>query len=403
MAAERLSSAGIEVHVFDAMPSPGRKFLRAGIGGLNLTHAEDMANFETRFNTPEVSRWLSAFGPNEVRRWAAALGIDTFVGSSGRVFPKGLKAAPLLRAWLHRLRGQGVRFHMHHRWQGFSANHSAHELIHVFSTPQGEAQIRAQAAVLAMGGGSWARLGSNGAWRETLVTLGIPCTPFSAMNCGFDVPWTQQLLSQHAGAPLKSVALRLESPGSDAPLFHRKGEALISRHGIQGGLIYAASRDIQTLLHAHGEAILWWDLFPDRSVSELEEMLRFPRGKLSMGNWLRKRVGLTGARLSLVFELNTPIPESPLQIARSLKRLPMKVTSARPVDEAISTGGGVTLESVDAQLGVRSQPGLFVAGEMLDWDAPTGGYLLTACLASGVIAGKGAAAYLQGNSPHAGG
>lgn len=397
MAAQRIGAAGIPVHVVDAMPSPGRKFLRAGVGGLNLTHSEPAAKFLTRYSPADaVTPWIADFDADSVRAWASDLGVETFAGSSGRVFPVTLKAAPLLRAWLQRLREHGVTLHTRHRWLGFGAPlagaHAAHTLHHL-QTPDAEVCIRAQAVVFAMGGGSWARLGSDGLWQDALRHAGIACAPFQPANCGFDYPWSETLLERYAGAPLKSLALAI--PCSHEPDFYRKGEALISRHGIQGSLVYAASRHLREEISRHGQVTMFWDLFPELTVEDIRTTLAAPRGKDSLGNWLRKRLGLDGARLSLVYELGGQQARDIQRLPALLKRLPQTLHAARPLDEAISTAGGVTLAQLDKHLMVAAMPGVFMAGEMLDWEAPTGGYLLTACLASGKRAGDGVVDWLK--------
>jgi len=397
MAAEQIAAAGVPVHVIDAMASPGRKFLRAGIGGLNLTHAEPAADFGQRYAPPTaVAPWLQCLDAAGVRAWAAGLGIPTFVGSSGRIFPEGLKAAPLLRAWLQRLRANGVSLHMRHRWQGFatagSVSHGA--TCHRIATPVGEQQVCARAVVFALGGGSWARLGSDGRWRESLQAAGVECAPLQPANCGFDYAWSETLLQRHAGAPLKGVALRVIQHGCEC--FARKGEALISRHGIQGSLIYAASRLLRDTIAREGAVTVCWDLFPEREEAQLCRALQATQGKQSFSSFLRKRLGLEGVRLALVHELAGPALREPAQLARALKCLPQTLRATRPLDEAISTAGGVTLAQLDDTLMLRNRPGVFFAGEMLDWEAPTGGYLLTACLASGKLAGQGVLGWLQG-------
>ncbi len=412
MAAEQLSNAGIAVHVCDAMPSVGRKFLRAGIGGLNLTHAENTQSFRSRYSHSEsdvdgadgkgvetVSSWLQDFDADALRRWAQQLGVETFVGSSGRVFPVGLKAAPLLRAWLHRLREQGCVLHTRWRWVGFSEAHSAttqsgpfHTLV--FETPDGTQKVSAQAVIFALGGGSWARLGSDGCWLPVLAQAGVDCSALKPANCGFDYDWSMRLLEQFAGSPLKSVGLTVQDARGQV-VFSRKGEALVSRHGIQGSLIYAASRHIRDLIDHEGAARICWDLLPDRTLAQVQAALRAPRGKDSLSNWLRKRLGLEGVRLSLFHELAGKTCSDVDQLAGLLKQLPQTLHKARPIDEAISTAGGVLLSAVDDQLMSAAIPGLFFAGEMLDWEAPTGGYLLNASFASGRRAGQGAIAWLE--------
>jgi len=396
MAAEQIANAGVAVHIIDAMPSPGRKFLRAGVGGLNITHAETSTDFQSRYSPRgAVAPWLARFDAAAVRAWAAGLGVETFVGTSGRVFPVGLKAAPLLRAWLQRLRAGGVVMHTRHRWLGFAIPASescATGTVQRLQTPQGEIQVRAQTVVFALGGGSWARLGSDGLWQSVMADAGIACSPWQAANSGFDYAWSEALLSRYAGAPLKGIALTV--PSCHEPGFERRGEALISRHGIQGSLVYAASRLLREEIARHGEVTLYWDLFPDHDEASLRAALQTVRGKESLSNWLRKRVGLEGARLSLLYELGGAASRDPGQLPALLKRLPQTLRKPRPLDEAISTAGGVSLTQLDAHLMLTACPGVFFAGEMLDWEAPTGGYLLTACLASGVVAGEGVLQYL---------
>jgi uncharacterized flavoprotein (TIGR03862 family) len=396
MAAEQIAAAGVPVHVIDAMPSPGRKFLRAGIGGLNLTHAEPASDFLQRYSPcAAVTPWLQCLDAEGVRAWAAGLGVATFVGSSGRVFPVGLKAAPLLRAWLQRLRAGGVTLHMRHRWLGFVTSGLVPQdcRAHHIETPTGEHQVCARAVVFALGGGSWARLGSDGRWREPLQAAGVECAPLQPANCGFDYAWSETLLQRHAGAPLKGVMLRVFQ--NEQEVFSRKGEALISRHGLQGSLIYAASSLLREAIAREGTVTLCWDLFPKRAEADLRLTLQAPRGKQSQSSFLRKRLGLDGVRLALVHELAGPTLRDPAQLARALKCLPQTLRATRPLDEAISTAGGVSLAQLDGALMLRHRPGVFFAGEMLDWEAPTGGYLLTACLATGKRAGQGVLGWLQ--------
>lgn len=394
MAAEQLASAGFGVHVYDAMPSPGRKFLRAGIGGLNLTHAEPFQYFLDRYSDPHgLLPWLQTFDANAMRDWAQSLGIETFVGSSGRVFPVGLKAAPLLRAWLHRLREQDVILHTRRRWLGMT-NEPAHGTqLHSFEGPDGLASIRSSVAILAMGGGSWARLGSDGRWCQPLTSLGIECTPLRPANCGFEYTWSALLLERYVGTPVKSVALSIFSGNTE--VFCRRGEALISEYGVEGSLIYAASRFIREQIEHAGEATVYWDLLPDHSCAQIESALRNGKSKESLSNRLRKRLRLDGSRLGLFYELRGTAGRDVVELSGLLKKLPQSFHNVRPIDEAISTAGGVCLGALDEALMSRRVPGLFCAGEMLDWEAPTGGYLLNACFASGVIAGRGAVSYLR--------
>jgi uncharacterized flavoprotein (TIGR03862 family) len=394
MAAETARAAGIEVDLYDAMGSVGRKFLLAGKGGLNLTHAEIPERFVERYGArqSEIGRWLAAFDAQAVRAWARGLGVETFVGSSGRVFPADMKAAPLLRRWVRRLRESGVVFHMHHRWLGWQA----HDTLH-FATPQGQRAVPADAVLLAVGGASWPKLGSDGAWVAPLELAGIDVAPLQPANCGFEIAWSEHLRSHFAGVPLKpAVALWTDRRGV---VHRRQGEFVLSEYGIEGSLVYAIGAELREQIREHGEALLKLDLVPGYTEPVLAERLAAPRGKHSMGDWLRRRAGLDGAKNALVFELvDKPTLTDPVALAAQLKALPLRLRAPRPVAEAISTAGGVRLEAVDEHLMLRARPGVFCAGEMLDWEAPTGGYLLTACLASGRLAGGGAARWLQRQS-----
>lgn len=422
MAADVLSQAGVQVHLFDAMPSVGRKFLLAGKGGLNLTHAEPAERFHTRFGErqAQVQPWLSQFGAQSVRDWAHALGVDTFVGSSGRVFPQEMKAAPLLRAWLHRLRhpvsGVPVQFHMRHRWMGWQGDALAFE-----SGAAGGARVarvRAKVALLALGGASWPRLGSDGAWVPVLAAQGVQLASLQAANCGFDVlgrdgqGWTAHFRERFAGHPLKSVVLRVGAGGEAGPLvgagmghapaparFERQGEFVITDTGIEGSLVYAASAWLrQDLLQ--GKATAWLDLLPDKTPEQVLKEVRWPRGSRSLSSHLKSRLGIDGVKMGLLHELCTAADlAQPEVLAPVLKNLPVALKSPRPVAEAISTAGGVALEGLTSELMLHKRPNVFCAGEMLDWEAPTGGYLLTACLASGWRAGHGMLAQLQALSP----
>lgn len=391
MAAEVASAAGISVHVYDAMGSAGRKFLLAGKGGLNLTHSEPFARFVERYGTrhAEVARWLTEFDADALRVWARELGVETFAGSSGRVFPADMKAAPLLRAWLRRLRESGVTFHMRHRWLGWQA----HDALH-FATPQGQCAVPVGAVVLALGGASWPRLGSTGAWVEPLTQAGVNVAPLRPANCGFEVCWSDYLISRFAGAPLKSVVAHWTDRAGIAHA--RQGECVLSEYGVEGSLIYAVGAELREQLAERGEASLRLDLAPGYNLPALAERLAAPRGKHSIGDWLRRRAGLDAAKCALVFELVAkPVLADPLALATRIKALPIPLLAPRPVAEAISTAGGVRLEELDDALMLQAQPGVFCAGEMLDWEAPTGGYLLNACFASGRVAGRGAARWLQ--------
>jgi uncharacterized flavoprotein (TIGR03862 family) len=389
MAAEALAAAGVAVDLYDAMPSVGRKFLLAGKGGLNLTHSEPMAAFVARYGaaSERVARWLAVLGPQQLREWAKGLGIDTFVGSSGRIFPTDMKAAPLLRAWLQRLRARGVRLHMRHRWIGWGdGDGDAHALR--FATPSGEIGVQARSVVLALGGASWARLGSDGAWLPWLAERGVGIAPLQPSNCGFDVArWSEHLRTRFAGAPLKNVALRIGS-------FAQRGEFVLTETGIEGSLVYAASSFLRDAIAAQGRAVAEIDLLPERSTAFVFDEVMRPRGSRSMSTHLKSRLGLDGAKAALLHEL---LPRESFTdaaaLAAAIKALPIELVKARPIDEAISTAGGVLLTELDEACMVRKVPGLFCAGEMLDWEAPTGGYLLTASMASGLIAGRGAVAH----------
>jgi hypothetical protein len=388
MAAEVLSQAGHEVHVFDAMPSAGRKFLLAGKGGLNLTHSEPFENFVTRYGPRReaLEPWLREFGPQAVRDWAQALGVPTFIGTSGRVFPADMKAAPLLRSWLHRLRAAGVQFHMRHRFLGWSEDGNLK-----FGGPQGEQHVAADAVVLALGGASWSRLGSDGAWVPLLEARGVAVAPLLPSNCGFDVRggWSSYFASRFAGQPFKSVAIRFGS-------FHRQGEFVATATGVEGSLIYAASALLRDEITLNGSATFELDLLPARGTQQVLAEAAHPRGSRSLASHLKSRLGLGGIKLALLHEL---VPKAdlhePAKLAAAIKALPLTVAAARPIDEAISTAGGVRFDALDGKLMLRQAPGIFCAGEMLDWEAPTGGYLLTACLASGRAAAHGALRYLD--------
>lgn len=396
MAAEVLSRAGLSVHLFDAMPSVGRKFLLAGKGGMNLTHAEPLPAFVSRYGTQaeRLRPLLDTFGPQAVRDWASGLGIDTFIGSSQRVFPTDMKAAPLLRAWLHRLRhpegaGLPVTFHMRHRWTGWNGD------ALTFDSPQGAVQVRARATLLALGGASWSRLGSDGAWVPRLQAEGIEVAPLLPSNCGFDVAggWSPFFLERFAGQAFKSVAIR--ATDSLGHTFQRKGEFVATATGVEGSLIYAVSGLLRDEIARHGEATFELDLLPDRSAERVLAEVAHPRGSRSLSSHLKSRLGLDGIRMAIVNErLDKATLHDPVRLAAALKAVPITLMATRPIDEAISSAGGVRWGGLDDGLMVKGRPGLFIAGEMLDWEAPTGGYLLTACLASGVAAAQGASRWL---------
>lgn len=387
MAAEVLSLAGVTVEVYDGMPSVGRKFLLAGVGGMNITHAEPYPAFVSRYaeRAQDVREWLAPFDGPRLREWIHGLGIQTFVGTSGRVFPTDMKAAPLLRAWLKRLREAGVVIHTRHRWLGWNADGSLR-----IANPQGELAVRADATVLALGGASWTRLGSDGAWVPWLHDRGVPIKPLQPSNCGFDVPgWSALLREKFAGAPLKNVALGLA--GEPA----RKGEFVLTQTGVEGSLVYALSARIREAINQAGSANLHLDLLPDHPVDKVRSGLHKPRGSKSMARHLQGQLGLEGLKAGLLRELSDAQTFTDLDaLALAIKALPLTLVRARPLDEAISTAGGVDLQGLDKRLMLNAVPGTFCAGEMLDWEAPTGGYLLTACFASGRRAADGVLEWL---------
>ena len=392
MAAEVLAAGGVAVDLYDAMPSVGRKFLLAGRGGLNITHSEALADFLARYGARRafIEPLLQAFGPQALRDWVHGLGVETFVGSSGRVFPLGMKAAPLLRAWLARLRAGGVRIHVRERWQGWTADGALH-----FDGAAGAHDERADAVVFALGGGSWARFGADARWMVPFAERGIALAPLRPANCGFERAggWSEYLRARHAGQPLKNVALSFVD-AQGAP-HTRTGECLLTRSGLEGSLIYALSAPMRDALEAVGSLRIELDLLPARELAWVEEQLARPRGSRSLASHLQGKLGLTGLKSALLHEvLGRQLPAAPAALAAAVKALPLTLSATRPLDEAISTAGGVLCETLDAQLMLRELPGVFCAGEMLDWEAPTGGYLLTACLASGRVAGQGALAWL---------
>ena len=392
MAAETVRAAGHQVDVYEAKGSPGRKFLIAGKGGLNLTHSDAHDVFVARYRerADEVGAWLADFDGPALRDWALGFGVATYVGSSGRVFPVDRKAAPLLRGWVRRLKEQGVRLHVQHRWTGW-ADDGALRL----ETPDGEVTVQADAVVLAMGGGSWPQLGSDAAWVAPLAARGIEMAPLQPANCGFDVDWTAYFRERQAGAPLKPLVAHWV--GLDGQPRTLQGECVISADGIEGSLVYAMAADLRDTLARDGAVTLHLDLLPGQTEAQLLEKLQRPRQGRSFGEHLRRQLGLGGVKSALLFEvLGKDAGQLPAErIAAALKRLPLSLLRPRPIAEVISTAGGVRLEALDAQLMLRDLPGTFCAGEMLDWEAPTGGYLLTACFASGLRAGRGVITYLQ--------
>ncbi len=384
MAAERLAQAGARVTVHERMPSPGRKLLMAGRGGLNLTHSENQAAFEGRYGTAAgaVSPWLDAFSPDDLTAWAGGLGQATFTGSSGRVFPRAMKASPLLRAWLARLNGLGVELRTRSRWTGWSDDGALR-----FDTPDGERLERPDAVVLALGGASWPKLGADGLWVAPLTAAGVAVAPLRPSNMGVNVDWSGVVRSRFAGQPLKGVALTF----GDRTV---RGEAVVTSYGLEGGAVYTLSAALREMIAAEGSAILTVDLRPDLSIAALAARLETGRGKASTANWLRKAGGLSPVAAALLREVPGDLPLGADKLARRIKALRLTLTGVQGLDRAISTAGGVALDAVDAGLMLGARPGVFVAGEMLDWEAPTGGYLLQASLASGVVAAQGVARWL---------
>ena len=398
MAAEVLIKGGAQVAVYDAMPSVGRKFLLAGKGGLNLTHAEDTGRFLARYGArrAKLEPLLRAFGADALCRWAHELGIETFVGSSGRVFPRAMKAAPLLRAWLHRLRGAGLHIHARHRWLGWDDAGALR-----FATPEGEKTVHAGAVVLALGGGSWARLGSDAAWVPLLTARGVAIAPLLPANCGFDIAWSEHFRARFAGQPVKTVVAAYTD--AQGVTHRRQGEFTVTDHGVEGGLIYALSAGLRDTITAQGSVTLLLDLAPDRDAARVLAEVAHPRGSRSLSSHLQSRTGIKGVKAGLLREaLSREDYANPGRLAAAIKALPLTLTAPRPLDEAISSAGGVRFEALDEGLMLRDLPGVFCAGEMLDWEAPTGGYLLTACFATGRAAGQGALDWLnksrQGNA-----
>lgn len=388
MAAEVLSQAGVRVDLYDGMPSVGRKFLLAGVGGMNITHSEAYPAFLARYaeRAPQIAPLLRAFDADALCRWIHELGIETFIGSSGRVFPTDMKAAPLLRAWLKRLRDSGVVIHTRHRWLGWDADGALR-----IASPEGEFSVNPDATLLALGGGSWSRLGSDGAWMLPLEQRGVDLAPLQPSNCGFEVQaWSDLMVSKFAGAPLKNIAIGLND---DIP---RLGECVITATGIEGSLIYALSAPIREAINRYGAAVIHIDLLPGRPVDKLQAALSKPHGSRSMAKHLHSQVGVDGVKAALLRELtDAETFADPALLARAIKALPLTLVKTRPLDEAISSAGGVRFEAMDERLMLKALPGVFCAGEMLDWEAPTGGYLLTGCFASGRAAGFGMLEWLR--------
>ena len=388
MAAETLANAGLRVIVYDRMPSLARKLLMAGRGGLNITHGEEFDRFVSRYRQASgtLRPMLEAFPPQALRDWCADLGEPTFVGSSGRIFPKSFKASPLLRAWLRRLAGQGVEVRLRHKFEGWTPDGALR-----FSTPDGDVTAAPDVTILALGGASWPRLGSDGGWVEALRARGIGIAHLRPANCGFEVDWTTVFRDRFAGEPLKSIAVEFASESV-------RGEALVTRHGLEGGAIYALSAPIRDAIGRDGSAALSIDLRPDVAEHSLETRLTAPRGGQSASNWLRKAAGLSPVAIGLLREAG-PLPPDAAGLAARIKHLPIRLTGVRPIERAISTAGGVRFEDLDENLMLRAMPGVFCCGEMLDWEAPTGGYLLQACFATAVRAGMGARVWVEGRNP----
>ncbi|MHC1943216.1 TIGR03862 family flavoprotein [Bradyrhizobium sp. UFLA06-06] len=390
MAAEVLAQGGAQVTVYDAMPSAGRKFLMAGRGGLNLTHSEPLPDFLARYREalPRLKAAVEAFPPDALRAWSEALGQPTFVGSSGRVFPVAFKASPLLRAWLRRLDAAGVQFAFRHRWVGWDARGAL-----LFETPDGPRVVKADATVLALGGASWPRLGSDGAWADILAAKGVAVAPIKPANSGFTVAWSDIFRDRFEGQPLKGVALTI-GPHTV------RGEAIVTRAGIEGGAIYALSAELREAVLAKGTATLTVALRPDAARDELVERLSAPKGKQSLSNFLRKAAQLSPVGIGLLQEAAVAAGRSlaavpPAELAELINAVPIKVSGVAPIVRAISSAGGIRLDELDAHFMLRRLPGVFAAGEMLDWEAPTGGYLLQASFATGVAAGKGVLNWLN--------
>jgi hypothetical protein len=381
MAAEVLSASGGAVTIYDRMPSIGRKFLMAGRGGLNLTHSEPMDGFLGRYGAarPALAPFIESFPPAALIAWAEALGQETHVGTSGRVFPKSHKASPLLRAWLARLQAQGVHVQTRHNWIGWDAEGALR-----FETPQGDVIVTADATVLALGGASWPKLGSNGAWAPILAEQGVAVTALRPANVGFDAAWSDVFRERFHGAPVKNIGVSFDGLAA-------RGDAMITRNGLEGGAIYALSAPLRDAVIAQGSATLQIDLRPDQSVGQLTARLAVPRGGQSMTNYLRKAAHLSPVEINLLREAHgVELALTAGGLARAIKAAPIRLTGLRPIDRAISTAGGVALSEVDDDLMLRARPRVFVAGEMLDWEAPTGGYLLQASFATGVAAAQGA-------------
>jgi hypothetical protein len=393
MAAEIVAQGGAQVTVYDAMPSAGRKLLMAGRGGLNLTHSEALPQFLTRYGhaMPQLAAPITAFPPDALRQWSDALGQPTFVGSSGRVFPRAFKASPLLRAWLRRLVALGVQFDLRQRWIGWKQDGRLR-----FRTPEGEQSVQAGATVLALGGASWPRLGSDGAWTETLSAMSVAVSPLRPTNCGFTVAWSDIFRDRFQGQPVKGAALSFGARTM-------RGEAMMTRTGIEGGAVYALSADLREAIDHAGQATLRIALRPDLARGDLVRRLSTPRGKQSVSNWLRKAAHLAPVGIGLLQEAATVSAVSLASLSTDdladwINAVPVRLDGIAPIARAISTAGGIAFDELDADFMIRRLPGTFAAGEMLDWEAPTGGYLLQASFATGAAAGRGALKWLDGGN-----
>lgn len=391
MAAEVLIDSGVEVDLYESMPTIGRKFLRAGLGGLNLTHSESYEKFCTRYGDvhKQMKLFVDEFPPEKIRNWVHELGIETFVGSSGRIFPQEMKAAPLLRKWVNRLRNAGVNFHVQHSWLGINDDASFQ-----IKNPEKEFSIKPDAIILALGGASWPQLGSTGTWVPWLKEHGVEITDWQSANCGFNVSWSDHLKEKFSFAPLKAVSLTFTD--LDGITECKPGEMLISEYGLEGSLIYTFSYRLREYLNKHDKATIFIDLLPDRSFEQVLKTLSRPRGKQSISRHLKSCIGNNALKRALLYEvLSKEQLNDPSELAKAIKALPIEVNSPRPLEEAISSAGGITLDSMDENLMLKKLPGVFVAGEMIDWEAPTGGYLLTGCFATGRWAGLGAKGWVE--------
>jgi len=398
MAAEVISAQGIKVDVYDSMRSVGRKFLMAGKSGLNITHSDPFDVFVARYGErrENIEPLLKVFGANELREWVHGFGIETFIGTSGRVFPTGMKASPLLRTWLRRLNASGVTLHLRHKWTGFltpqpalSGEDAAESIALKFVTPDGEVTVKADAVVLALGGGSWSRLGSDGTWVPWLKQAGAEVEALRPANCGFDVAWSEHFREKYEGHPIKSVILSFGE-------FRQQGEFIVTKEGVEGGLIYTASALMRDEIKANGVAVMHLDLKPDRTLEWLKDKLSRPRGKRSLASYLEKSLGIRGVKAGLLREFVSKGDfMNAERLAEFIKALPIPLVRPSPLDEAISSAGGVMFESLSEDLMLKSLPGVFCVGEMLDWEAPTAGYLLTGCFSSGYTAGHGVLRWLS--------